>query len=82
MSYLAAASSGLSQSSFEPEPSDRICCCCQAPCTEVCFNDAVERVGGKISIDTERCAGCGACAGACSYGKIEVVNGVAQVDDD
>jgi len=48
----------------------------------VCFNDAVERVGGKINIDTERCAGCGACAGACSYGKIEVVNGVAQVDDD
>jgi len=81
MSSLVA-SSGNGQPALERGPSGTVCHVCEAPCTEVCFNDAVERVDGIISIDSGRCAGCGACAGACSHGRIELVNGVAQLADD
>jgi hypothetical protein len=43
---------------------------------------SVEWADGSISIDSGRCAEYGACAGACSHGTIELVNGVAQLDDD
>jgi Fe-S-cluster-containing hydrogenase component 2 len=47
-------------------------------CAEACFNDAIQRAGTAIRIDTARCAGCGACAGACRLGRIKLVAGYAR----
>ena len=35
-----------------------------------------------IKVDEERCAGCGACIGACSFGAISMVNGKARIDQE
>jgi Fe-S-cluster-containing hydrogenase component 2 len=60
------------------EPAGRVCAACRAPCAEVCFNDAVVHAGEAVLIDAGRCAGCGACAGACRHGRIALVDGFAR----
>jgi Fe-S-cluster-containing hydrogenase component 2 len=63
-----------------PPSSGQPCAACPTPCAEACFNDAVQRAGATIRIDTNRCAGCGACIGACRHGCIALVQGVAQLN--
>jgi Fe-S-cluster-containing hydrogenase component 2 len=49
---------------------------------EACFNDAVRYTDGAIRIDAGRCAGCGACVGACRHGRIALVDGFAHFCPD
>jgi len=45
--------------------------CPDAPCARVCPVDAIApREGGGVTIDDERCIGCGNCAEACPYSAI------------
>src|SRR5947209_17238596 len=45
---------------------------------EVCFNDAIRHVDTAVMIDAGRCAGCGACAGACRHEYIVLAGGFAR----
>jgi len=35
----------------------------------------------KLSVDKEKCTGCGACINSCPFGAIEMKDGVAVIND-
>jgi hypothetical protein len=45
------------------------CICCRI-CARFCAHNAICFSGGKASIDTGKCAGCGRCIGACSKNAV------------
>jgi Fe-S-cluster-containing hydrogenase component 2 len=56
------------------------CWTCPGDCQEACFNDAIVSISGRsVQIETENCAGCGACIAACDLGRIRLAQGVAQI---
>jgi len=42
-------------------------------CERVCIYSAIERVGGRYKIDSERCDGCGLCVEVCPKENIKMV---------
>ena len=56
---------------FEDEALPIVCKQCEDPaCIEVCKPKAIERKNGIISIDEDRCIGCGLCAKNCPFNAI------------
>ena len=47
--------------------------CEDAPCANVCPNNAIRRAHGFVQVQQERCIGCKTCVVACPYGAMEVV---------
>lgn len=47
--------------------------CEDAPCANVCPNNAIARENGFVHVMQERCIGCKTCVVACPYGAMEVV---------
>ena len=47
--------------------------CEDAPCAEVCPNDAIVRENNTIQVKQEKCIGCKTCALACPYGVMQIV---------
>ena len=47
--------------------------CEDAPCAQVCPNQAIVREDNHIKVLQERCIGCKTCAIACPYGAMQVV---------
>ncbi|MFK5882713.1 MAG: 4Fe-4S dicluster domain-containing protein [Sulfurospirillum sp.] len=53
------------------------CVSCDAPCIDPCPIDVINRYdefGGVVKIDEENCIGCKACAKACPYDVIKMVD--------
>lgn len=56
--------------------SDKLCafgCMGLGTCVSVCKYDAIHIVDGIAAVDPEKCTGCGACAGACPKGLIDLI---------
>ncbi|MEI6859286.1 MAG: 4Fe-4S dicluster domain-containing protein [Shewanella sp.] len=47
--------------------------CEDAPCAQVCPNEAIYSENGQVHVMQERCIGCKTCAIACPYGAMNVV---------
>ncbi|MCL1061665.1 4Fe-4S binding protein [Shewanella benthica] len=47
--------------------------CEDAPCAQVCPNNAIYRENGQVHVIQERCIGCKTCAVACPFGAMNVV---------
>ncbi|MFR3499104.1 MAG: 4Fe-4S dicluster domain-containing protein, partial [Paraclostridium bifermentans] len=48
--------------------------CEDAPCANVCPNEAIKRENGAIVVKEEKCVGCKTCIIACPIGAIEIVS--------
>ncbi len=46
--------------------------CETAPCAEICYRSAIERVRETVVLHQQRCTGCGLCVVACPFGAIMV----------
>lgn len=57
----------------------QICDACPGDCVDACFNDALIAVDGAVSVHDERCAGCGACLGACALEYLRLEHGVIRL---
>ena len=44
----------------------------EAPCLKVCRENAIEVLGGVITINNEKCTGCGDCVEACPNAIIKI----------
>ncbi|MBQ6344867.1 MAG: 4Fe-4S binding protein [Methanobrevibacter sp.] len=44
----------------------------EAPCLKVCRENAIEVLGGAITINNEKCTGCGDCVEACPNAIIKI----------
>ncbi|MBA1335939.1 MAG: hypothetical protein HPY66_1758 [Firmicutes bacterium] len=61
------------------EPAMRYCRHCEEPaCVEACGFDAMRFIDGLVTIDKEKCIGCGLCAESCPYDAIFLVNDIAM----
>ena len=47
--------------------------CEDAPCEQVCPNNAIYRENGQVHVIQSRCIGCKTCSVACPYGAMNVV---------
>lgn len=45
-------------------------CEAESACQESCVFDAIEKIGGKIYIDPQKCTGCGVCVDVCKMGRL------------
>lgn len=45
-------------------------CGTDSECQDSCIFDAIEKIGGKIYIDPQKCTGCGACVDVCKMGHL------------
>jgi len=52
--------------------------CDDAPCAQVCPNNAIVREDGYIKVIQSRCIGCKTCMIACPYGAMNVVTAMAS----
>ena len=50
---------------------------CNLECISACPVNAISRQDGVVTIDHEKCTGCGKCAEACPFGAIQVVGRLA-----
>lgn len=60
------------------------CVSCDAPCIESCPTDVINRYeefGGIVKIDEEDCIGCKACAKACPYDTIKMVEAIIPPEE-
>jgi len=60
------------------------CVSCDAPCIESCPIDVIERhhnFGGLVKIDENECIGCKACAKACPYDLIKMVDAILSPEE-
>jgi len=60
------------------------CVSCDAPCIESCPIDVIQRhdnLGGLVKIDEEECIGCKACAKACPYDLIKMVEAILSPEE-
>lgn len=55
--------------------------CEDAPCANVCPNEAIKRENGAIVVKEEKCVGCKTCIIACPIGAIEIVSKEIKLDD-
>jgi Fe-S-cluster-containing hydrogenase component 2 len=44
----------------------------EAPCLEICKDNAIEVLGGAITINSEKCTRCGDCVEVCPIGVIKI----------
>ncbi|CAH0540491.1 4Fe-4S dicluster domain-containing protein [Vibrio marisflavi] len=54
--------------------------CDDAPCAQVCPNNAIVHEDGYIKVIQSRCIGCKTCAIACPYGAMDVVTKMVTED--
>ncbi len=60
------------------------CISCDAPCIEACPIDVIYRhdnLGGVVKINEEECIGCKACAKACPYDSIKMVEAILTPEE-
>lgn len=46
--------------------------CARPACALACSEEAIVRTDSEVTIEVERCSGCGLCAEACPYGAVSV----------
>ena len=66
---------GSCQQSVDADTPNLFCMNCQpsdAPCLKVCKNNAVEVLGGAITINSEKCNRCGDCVEVCPFNIIKI----------
>ena len=51
----------------------------KAPCLNICPENAIEELGGAITINQEKCIGCGMCRDVCPIGAISI-NEIGQAN--
>jgi electron transport protein HydN len=56
--------------------------CDDAPCAQVCPNNAIISEDGHIKVIQERCIGCKTCVIACPYGAMTVVSSTVEKDSE
>jgi len=62
----------LAPSRFVAEHTPATCSACDA-CVDICPMDAISRDGGGLTVDRERCIGCGLCVSHCPTGSMRMV---------
>ena len=62
----------LAPSRFVADHNPSTCTACDA-CVEICPVDAISRTDAGLSIDRERCIGCGLCVSHCPSGSMRMV---------
>lgn len=55
--------------------------CDDAPCAQVCPNNAIVHEDGHIKVIQSRCIGCKTCVIACPYGAMNVVTEMVEEDN-
>ena len=66
---------GSCQQLTDADTPNLFCMNCQpsdAPCLKVCKNNAVEVLGGAITINSEKCNRCGDCVEVCPINIIKI----------
>ncbi len=61
------------------------CVSCDAPCIDACPVEVISRYeefGGVVKIDEENCIGCKACAKACPYDSIKMVDEIIPFEEE
>ncbi|AEF96893.1 4Fe-4S dicluster domain-containing protein [Methanotorris igneus] len=52
--------------------------CEKSPCLNVCPEEAIERINGKVVLNKDKCVGCGLCMTVCPIGAIRFSLDVAS----